>query len=385
MTAATLSRVPDLRPLHDGSQPKVAIVHDYLTQRGGAERVVLSMSRAFPEATVHTTLYEPDETYPEFRDLDVRVSPLNHVPMLRGDHRIAMPLLPRALKRVDVGDADIVLASSSGWAHGVQAEVPVVVYCHNPPRWLHQAEDYTKGLSLPSRLALKALTPHLRRWDNWAAQRADRYIVNSYTVRERVAGAYGIDAEVVAPPVAFDPDGPQIPVEGIAPGYLLTVGRNRGYKATRVVADAVGSMPHERLVIVGDAPAGIDAHANVIAVDRVSDAELRWLYANAAALVAVAREDFGLTPPEANSMGVPTLVLRAGGYLDTTIDGVNGLFVDEATPDALVDGIARLRSSTFDPATLRRHAAQFNEASFGEQIREILREVLEGDTARLAA
>jgi glycosyltransferase involved in cell wall biosynthesis len=257
VTSTILDRTPGVH-WHPGNAPiRVAIVHDYLTQRGGAERVVLSMTRAFPGATVHTTLYEPDETYPEFRDVDVRVSSLNNIPLLRNDHRIAMPLLPRALRKIEVGDVDIVLASSSGWAHGVHADVPVVVYCHNPPRWLHQAEDYTKGLSLPNRLILKALTPRLRHWDQWAAKRADRYVVNSRPVRERVFRAYGIDADVVPPPVAFDPGGRQTRVAGIEPGYLLTVGRNRGYKATREVADAVRTLPHERLVIVGDAPPGI--------------------------------------------------------------------------------------------------------------------------------
>ena len=347
-------------------------MHDYLTQRGGAERVVLAMTRAFPEAVVHTSLYDPDGTYPEFRDVDVRVSGLNRVPLLRSKHQIALPVLPWAMRRVEVGDVDVVLVSSSGWAHGVHSEVPVVVYCHNTPRWLYQVEDYELGLGWLKRLGLRLLDHRLRRWDGWAAQRAHRYLANSRSVQARISDIYGREAELLPPPLCLDPNGPQSHIPGIEPGYLLTVSRVRGYKATQLIADAAGLLPHERLVIVGGTPPGFRDHPNVTVVEDITDEELRWLYANAEALVAMSREDFGLTPPEANSHGVPSLVLRAGGYLETTVEGVSGLFIDESDARSLADGIERLRDTFFDPEQIRRHAAQFDEETFAARLRDVL-------------
>ena len=119
----------------------VAIVHDYLTQRGGAERVVLAMHRVFPAAPIYTSLYEPDLTFPEFRDIDVRPSYLNHVPFLRRHHRLALPLLAHAFSQIEI-DEKIVLCSSSGWAHGIHTTGTKLVYCHCPARWLYKSADY---------------------------------------------------------------------------------------------------------------------------------------------------------------------------------------------------------------------------------------------------
>ena len=122
-------------------RPRIAIAHDYLTQRGGAERVVLSMARAFPESPIYTTLYEPELTYPEFTDLDIRVSRLNAIGVLRRNHRLALPVLSLASSMINI-DADIVVVSSSGWAHGFSTRGRKLVYCHSPARWLYQRETY---------------------------------------------------------------------------------------------------------------------------------------------------------------------------------------------------------------------------------------------------
>ena len=121
------------------NRPQVAIAHDYLTQRGGAERVVLAMLRAFPGATVHTLLYDPEGTFPEFREAHVVTSPLNRLGPLRRDHRLALPLLAPSFSRLEIA-ADVVVCSSSGWSHGARVEGRKVVYCHTPARWLYQPD-----------------------------------------------------------------------------------------------------------------------------------------------------------------------------------------------------------------------------------------------------
>lgn len=357
---------------------RVAIVHDYLTQRGGAERVVLAMARAFPDAPVHTSLYEPAGTFPEFADVDVRPLALNRIGALRRDHRRALPLLAAAFSRLRI-EADVVLCSSSGWAHGVAASGRKVVYCHNPARWLYQREQYTRS-GTPARAVARALARPLRAWDARAARSADRYIVNSSVVRRRVAAAYGLAADVLPPPVGIDPDGPVRAVEGCAPGAFLCVSRLLPYKNVGAVAEAFALLPSERLVIVGTGPehARLQAAAppNVSLVGRVGDAELRWLYATCRGLVGASFEDFGLTPLEAGLFGRPAAVLRDGGYLDTVIEGRTGTFFQHPRPGDIADAVERLRRARWDAAAISRHAAQFGEDRFAARLREM---VLHGD------
>ena len=148
-------------------RPGVVIVHDYLTQRGGAERVVLSMLKAFPRAEVITSFYLSEATFPEFGAYPIRVLPINRWSVLRRNHRFALPFLASAFARERI-DADVVLCSSSGWAHGVRTRGRKVVYCHTPARWLYQPERYA-GRSIASRAAIAVLRPRLLEWDRRSA------------------------------------------------------------------------------------------------------------------------------------------------------------------------------------------------------------------------
>ena len=312
-------------------RPPLALVHDYLTQRGGAERVVLTLSDANPGATIHTSLYDPASTFPEFSTHDVRTLPLDRIRILRDHHRLALPLLAPAFSRLHV-DAEVTVCSSSGWAHGARVTGAKVVYCHNPARWLYQADQYLAGSSRLAAAGLAVLSPPLRRWDSRAAATADRYLVNSRAVRARVADAYGIDADVVPPPVSIDVDGPRRAVEGIEPGFVLCVSRLLPYKNVGAVVEAAARRPAQPLVVVGTGPESealtAAAPANVTVLGRVADEELRWLYAACLGLVAASYEDFGLTPIEAAAFGRPTAALRWGGFLDTVVEGTTGLFFD---------------------------------------------------------
>jgi len=358
-------------------RPRVAIAHDYLTQRGGAERVVLALHRAFPEATIHTTLYDPDGTYPELRDARIVTSPIDRIGPLRRRHRAALPLLPYAVSRLRI-DADVVVASSSGWAHGVPTTGRKIVYCHAPARWLYQSEAYLRDEAERSTKtrALGMLGAWLRRWDRRAAASADLYLANSTVVSERIAAAYGIDATVVSPPYGLEPSGELSPVEAIAgwadDGYLLIVSRLLPYKHVDVAVDAVRGLA-ERLVVVGHGPMAQRLRAlapeNVIMLGELTDAELRWTYAHARALVAPGLEDFGLTPLEAATFGVPTLALRGGGYLDTIDEQVNGVFFAEPTVAALRAAISSSRTRAWDADAIRRHAEAFSEERFHERLR----------------
>ena len=158
------------------SPGRFAIVHDYLTQKGGAERVVLALCRAFPDAPVYTSLYDRATTFPEFRDRDVRSLWLDRATPLRKRHRLALPFLPLAFATTRV-DAEVVVCSSSGWAHGVRTDGRKVVFCHSPPKWLYRREDYLgERPSGAARAGLRVLDPYLRRFDRRAAASADTYV-----------------------------------------------------------------------------------------------------------------------------------------------------------------------------------------------------------------
>ena len=358
------------------AQP-VALVHDYLTQRGGAERVALTLAETFPGAPLHTAFYDRDTTFPELARCDVRPLPLDRIAVLRAHHRVAMPLLAPAFSRLHL-DAAVTVCSSSGWAHGVRAAGRKVVYCHTPARWLYQTDRYLRGSSPAVRAAMRVLGPPLRRWDRAAAVGAHRYLANSTVVRRRIADTYGIDAEVVPPPNRFEVDGPTSSLDGIEPGFVLCVSRLLPYKNVDAVVAAFASLPDLRLVVVGGGPlAGAlaaDAPANVHLAGDVDDARLRWCYRNASALVAASYEDFGLTPVEAAAAGLPVAVLRWGGFLDTTVEGETGVFFDDPEPGAIAAAVRELGRRSWDPAALAGHAARYSPAAFAARLRAVVAE-----------
>lgn len=354
---------------------RVALVHDYLTQRGGAERVVLALTRAFPDAPLYTSLYEPSATFPEFACVDVQTLALNRLASLRDRHRLALPLLAPAFSRLHLSH-DAVVCSSSGWAHGTRASGRKIVYCHTPARWLYQPDRYLRGRGLATRSTMRLLGPALERWDRRAAESADSYLANSSAVAERVRDIYGLDAEVLPPPPALEPGGPVEPIAGVDRGFVLCVSRLLPYKNLDAVVCAFAQLPDERLLIAGGGPEESSlrtlAGSNVTLLGTVSDEKLRWLYQECSALVAASHEDFGLTPLEAAGFGHPSAVLRWGGFLDTVEEGETGLFFESPTPEAVADAVRRLRSHGWNVDAIRAHAERFSEERFIERIRAIV-------------
>jgi len=353
------------------------IVHDYLTQRGGAERVVLAMVDTFPGAPVYTSLYEPSATYPEFAAVDVRATWLSRVPALRRHHRLAFPLLAPVMGRFTI-DADVAICSSSGWAHGARVTGRRIVYCHAPARWLYQGRRYAGG-GRARAAVVGLLGPPLRRWDARAAARADRYLVNSSVVAASVRKHYGIDAEVLPPPVMVDVGAATRAVAGVEAGAWLCVSRLLAYKNVDSIVAAFARLPTERLVVVGQGPDAARVRAgappNVQFVGTVSDEELRWLYVNTRGTVAAAYEDFGLTPLEAAAFGRPSAVLAAGGYLDTVIDGETGIRFGAAEPAAIATAVTRMATESWDGDRIRAQADRFSLARFATRLREVVTDV----------
>jgi glycosyltransferase involved in cell wall biosynthesis len=297
--------------------------------------------------------------------------------VLRRHHRLALPVLAPTFSALYI-DAAVTVCSSSGWAHGVRSSGRKVVYCHTPARWLYQSERYLAGRGGGAGAALAVLAPVLRSWDRRAASRVDRYLVNSHVVRRRVAELYGIEAEVLPPPVSFGPGGPvDADLERDA-GFFLCVSRLLPYKNVDAVVAAFAGLPGKRLVVVGGGPMADELAAtappNVSFAGEVTDARLRWLYRSCRAVVAASYEDFGLTPVESASFGKPVAVLRWGGFLDTTVEGETGMFFDEPQPDQIAAAVRRLSRTSWDERVLRAHADRFSMERFARRIRTIVEE-----------
>lgn len=371
------------------ARPTVTIAHDYLTQRGGAERVVLSLMDVFPHAPIVTSLHNPDTTYPEFSDRDVITSPLNRVGLLRNHFRLGLPLFGWAFDHAAVpAGTDVVVASTTAFAHGVKTapDTKKLIYCHSPARFLYLEEDYLGGpwWKSPVGWALRGLRPALVRWDRMAAASADQYLCNSTIVQRRIKDVYGIEATVVHPPHGLDPSAPQQAVPQLAgwEGYYLVVSRLMPYKNVDVVLDAFRGLPDERLIVIGRGPlrAQLSASApdNVRLLEGLSDAQMRWAYAHCRAVIAPSREDYGLTPVEGFSFGKPSLALRAGGYRDTVVEGVTGWFFDEASPEGLRRAVEHLAAHPLDRQPILDHADHFSPESFSQRMRTAVEDLLRG-------
>ena len=357
--------------------PRVAIAHDYLTQLGGAEKIVLSMSRAFPEAPIYTMLYDPSTTYPEFAERDIRVSPFNKLAPLRKHHRAGLPLFPLVAQSVFV-DADVVLTSTSGWAHGFRTRGRKLIYCYSPARWLYLPEKYLGEESgLIKRAGLRLTAPYLKAWDRRMALSSDKYLAISTLIKDRVADTYGINAEVLFAPVAMSRSETLEPVaemerwDSVDGAFYLCVSRLLPYKNVDVVVRAFADTDR-RLVVVGKGPEAERLRAmktpNVLMLSDLTDGQMAWLYKHCRALLAASYEDYGLTPIEAGVWGRPSVALRFGGFLDTIDEGVTGMYFDEPEPQAVAEALDRFEATTFDAEKIRRHVEQFTEERFAEKL-----------------
>lgn len=359
----------------------VAIVHDYLNQPGGAERVVLAMAQMWPDAPIYTSLYRADSTFPGFGATDVRTSALHWLPVDRG-FRNLFPLYPAAFRSFGLLDHDVVISSSSGWAHSVRTGPRTfhAVYCYTPARWLYGGEYLGADRR---KLALQPFMTWVRTWDRTAARRAHLYIAISQEVRRRIAQRYGVDAPVVYPPVDVDrfrarPRGER----------LLVVSRLLPYKRVDAIVD-VATRAGIGLDVVGTGPALEDlrrrAGPTVEFHGRLPDEEVTAMMESCRALCLLGKEDFGITPIEANAAGKPVIALAAGGALETLVDGVTGSFFTSYDHTDILAAIRRCDRIDAEPETLAAAAQRFSRRAFEAGLMAALQAGLRNHRARAVA
>lgn len=354
---------------------RVALVHDYLVDSGGAERVVLAFHELFPDAPLFTSVYDPASTFSRFRTLDVRTSWLQRIGATKRSYKYLLPLFPLAFESFDLAGFDVVLSSTTSFAKGIITSPATVhvCFCHTPTRFAWRSHDYVRQERIP-RLARPAMTPilhGLRMWDSAAAQRVDHFVVPSRNSAARVRKYYRRAATVIPSPIDASTFAPEETIDD----YFLVVSRLAPYKRIDLAIEACNALRRD-LVIVGDGPArpALEAIAGptVRFLGRLSERELRRRLARCIALILPGEEDFGLTPLEANASGRPVVAYAAGGALETVIEGRTGTFFHEWSAAALAE---RLRTTSFDRfarVDLLAHARAFDKEPFKERIGSLI-------------
>ncbi len=343
---------------------RVALVHDFLLDLRGAERVFLELCALWPHADVFTAVYDEDGTEGRFSHRSVNASFLQRLRPTARTFRALLPLYPAAIESLELSGYDLVISSSSAWAHAVLCgEHPVhVSYCHNPFRYAWSERDPT--LARRSALARPLLRMMLRRWRRWdwiAAQRTDRYIANAHTTQQRIRAYYGREARIVHPPVEIERFSP-----GRAGDHYALVGELMAHKQVDVAIEAF-NMLRRPLVIVGDGPDHRRlrrlAGRTIRFAGRLSDSQVAEVYRSARALVMTGVEEFGITAVESQAAGRPVIARAAGGALETVLEGVTGCFWSGG-PEDLAEAVRRFDDAAIDPDACVRSAARFAPARF---------------------
>ena len=356
---------------------KVALVHDYLNQMGGAERVVIAFHQMFPDAPIYTSIYDPQRVDPVFQEIDIRTSFMQKFPLVTRHHQPYLPFYPFAMESLDLRDYDLVLSSSSAFGKGVitRPETMHICYCHTPMRWCWNYREYVEREQLGgmARRVLPFLITGLRTWDQVSAMRVDHFIANSPVVAARIQKYYRRDAVVIPPPVevsrfSFDPA-----IQG--EDYFLIISRLIPYKRIDLAIEACNRL-HLPLVIIG---AGRDmerlkrmAGPTIRFLGRLSDEEVVHYYARCRAFLFPGEEDFGLTPLEAQACGRPVIAYGSGGSLASVVEGITGEFFYEQTVDSLAAVLASFEERRYEPQTIRNHALEFDISRFHRRILQFI-------------
>jgi len=362
--------------------PKVALVHDWLTNMGGAEPLVLEIHKLFPKAPIYTSVYDAEKMQ-AFKDIDVRTTKLQEsLPKkLRYKHVLWPVFRAQAFRELDLSEFDVIISSSSAEAKAVRKTRPGqvhIAYIHTPPRyyWSHYEEfrkEFSFGALTPFiRPFIPAFVKAMRKRDLESVKDIDVFIANSTVTQERIKKYYDKPSTVIYPPVEVSRFTP--PPKGERHGYVIW-GRHVPYKRFDLAIEAANKLGAQ-LTIAGTGP-DTDrlkslAGPTIKFVGRISDEALVKLAQTSKAFLFPNEEDFGISAAEALAAGTPVIAYKKGGALDIVQDGETGVFFEKQTVDSLVDAMKRFETMTFLPATLHRKAKRFDKGLFATKIRKIV-------------
>lgn len=368
---------------------RIALVHDWLNQVGGAENVLEELVALVPTAPVYTSIYAAERMPPAYRQWHIHTSFMQKLPGIATHHQHYMPLYPLAFQYTDLSGYDLVVSNKSGFCHGVNTgngtshRAIHVCYCLTPTRFLWLYDQYREREQIGStlNLALQPALALLRKWDWAAAQQVDHFVAISREVQKRIDQIYRRSSVVIHPPVDtefFTPD--PAATDG---NYYLIVSRLIPYKRIDLAIDAFNRVPDKRLLIVGegrDQPVlEAQAGSNIEFLGRQSRKRVRELLRSCRAFVFPGLEDFGIAPVEALAVGRPVIAYGGGGALDTVRPGITGELFPEQTVDSLTAALQDFEPRQVDPDACRSQAEKFSTQAFREKMSAFLSKTIELD------
>ena len=357
---------------------KIALVHDYFIQLGGAERVAAAMHDSFPTAPMYTTVALPHRLPKELRGADIRTSAMQHLPGMEQRFRQYFMLYPFAVEHFDLSEFDLIFSSSSGYAKGVRrrSDAIHVCYCHTPMRWVWRYDDYVarEKFGALTRSLLPLSMWGLKKWDLRAARQPNYYIANSRLVAQRIKQVYDREAIVIPPPIDVDRFQTSTQIED----YYLVLSRLVPYKRIDLAVEACKRL-NRRLVIIGDGPDRERleklAGPKTEFLGRQTDSQVNHYASRCRALLFPGEEDFGMVPLEVNAAGRPVIAFRGGGAVETVVDGLTGMFFKNPNSTSLAEAIEEFESRTWHQQLLRRHAEKFDRKIFAFRVLQFLASV----------
>ena len=351
---------------------RVALIHDFLTQYGGAEKVLESFHEIWPQAPIFTLFYNKKAMGDKFADCDIRVSPIQNLPWGAKKYRWYLPLMPSAIERFNLKEFDLVVSDCSAYAKGVitQPHTCHISYIHSPTRYLwSDTHDYIDSLKGGERILSKFAAPfltHLRMWDRLAAQKPNALIANSQFVAKRIKHYYQRESTVIHPPVETD----KFKISKEIDNYFLIVSRLRPYKRVDLAIQAFNNLKMPLKIIGGGDNKGLKKMAgqNIEFLGFVSNKKRADYLSHCQAFIYPQEEDFGITAVEAMASGRPVIAYQAGGALETIIDNQTGKFFKEQTWESLAEAVIKFKSEDFDSEKIRKHALKFSQQRFKKEI-----------------
>lgn len=351
---------------------RIAFVHEYLNQFGGAERTLQALSSIFPRAPIFTLIYDEKSTLGIFKDKDIRTSFLQNFPFSKKKHQFYPLLMPLAIEQFDFSEFDLVISISASFAKGIitKPHTKHLCYCLTPPRFLwDNSQKFADDFGYPS--IIKKLIPpfitYLRIWDKNASYRVDEFAAISKFVQSRIKKYYSLESVLIYPPIDVD----NFKIDKDPGDYFLMVGRLVSYKKFDLAIKAFNEIGLP-LKIAGSGPEFNKnknlAEKNIQFLGLVSDDELKNLYSKCRALIFPQEEDFGLVPLEAMASGRPVIAFRGGGALETVKEKETGIFFDHQTPESLIESVKRFNPDNFDPEICRSRAKEFDLSVFRDRI-----------------
>lgn len=363
---------------------KLALVHDWLKNIGGAERVLIELHKIFPEAPIYTLFYDKKFVRQWLPSADIRASFLQRIPLVAKFYWLFAWLMPTAIESFDLSEFDKVLSSSAIFSKGLilKPSTRHICYCYSPTRFLWDRNNEARIINHQSwpRLIFNHL---LRLWDRASADRVDQFVAISKTVQDRIKKYYRKDSIVIYPPISLPTESALRNRESsifnlkIGTPFYLIVSRLYAYKNIDIAIEAFNKLNFP-LVIIGDGPDSGRlkrlAGKSIIFLGEQYDQVLAEYYLACKAFIMPQEEDFGLTPIEAMSFGKPVVALRKGGAVETVIEGQTGEFFDDPIPEALADAIRRLNENytNYNPETIKIQANLFNSERFKLAIIKII-------------